>query len=114
VPLIYCSEDSYGFNGMFRFVLKARQMRCFSSDQKGWQHVSVTIEGEPKPPPWDVMCEIKELFFEPDDWVVQYHPPRKENINNHPGCLHLWRPLNSPMPTPPGIMVGIKGARVSV
>lgn len=54
------------------------------------------------------MCKVKDLFWEPEDWVVQYHPAKSEYISNHPGCLHLWQPLNEKLPTPPSIMVGFK------
>jgi len=58
------------------------------------------------------MCAVRDLFFEPDDWVVQFHPPAKEYVNNHPGCLHLWRPLDKPIPTPDSIMIGFKALGV--
>lgn len=104
----YVSDDSYGFNGLFRFMVKGRFVRCIVSDGEGWQHVSVTIEGERRPPPWDVMCAIKDLFWEPEDWVVQFHPAHSEYVNNHPGCLHLWRPTNVELPKPDSLLVGIK------
>lgn len=37
----------------------------------------------------------------------QYHPPKSAYVNNHPNCLHLWRPIGIEMPRPPSIMVGI-------
>jgi hypothetical protein len=40
--------------------------------------------------------------------VVQYHPAKSEYVNNMPNCLHLWRPVNEAMPTPPSIMVGVR------
>lgn len=108
VPRRYVSDSSYGFNGMFRFVLDTHLLRCIASDGMGWQHVSVTEEGSPKPPSWSIMCKIKDLFFEPEDWVVQYHPAKSEYVNNHPGCMHLWRPTTQMLPVPESILVGIK------
>ena len=35
----------------------------------------------------------KALFWDEDDCVIQYHPPRSEYVNNHQNCLHLWRPI---------------------
>lgn len=66
-----------------------------------WQHVSVSIQGSTMTPSWAIMCKVKELFFEPEDCVVQYHPPKSEYVNTHPGVLHLWKPMNEKIPMPP-------------
>ena len=110
VPPQYCTDDSFGFCGMFRFTVDGKLTRCVVSDGENWQHVSVSIEGESKPPTWKMMCDVKELFFEDTDWVVQFHPPHSEYVNHHPGCLHLWRytGTDKEMPTPPSIFVGLK------
>lgn len=104
------SEESIGFNGAFQFSLpgEPRRIFCVASDGLGWQHVSVSFGPNKSTPSWDLMCRIKDLFFEPEDWVVQFHPPVSEYVNNHPGCLHLWRSLVKEQPTPPAMMVGIK------
>ena len=63
-------------------------------------------------PSWRMMCKIKELFWEPNDVVIQYHPAKNDYVNMHEGCLHLWQPFENgaakPFPTPPSIMVGYK------
>lgn len=109
----YCSDDSYGFNGMFRLPKDGEIIRCVASDGKDfddarfkWQHVSVSVEGDKRPPRWSVMCWIKDLFWDDEDWVVQFHPAKSEYVNFHPACLHLWRPLVEKLPTPLAIMVG--------
>ena len=110
IPTKYISDDSFGFNGMFRIpLLEGGTVRCIASDGMGWQHVSVTVEGDKRPPRWSVMCWIKDLFWEDEDWVIQFHPAKSEYVNHHPACLHLWRPLNEKMPLPDSIMVGPKG-----
>lgn len=104
----YGSDESFGFNGAFTFPLpgEARKICVIASDQEGWKHVSVSFgQQSPKPPTWDVMCAVKDLFFEPEDCVIQYHPPKSEYVNHHPGCLHLWMPLNEKIPLPPKIFV---------
>jgi hypothetical protein len=55
------------------------------------------------------MCAVKDLFWGDDDWVVQFHPAKSAYVNNHPGCLHLWRPTREQMPMPPHELTGIKG-----
>lgn len=62
-------------------------------------------------PTWEEMCRLKDMFFRDDEVVVQYHPAKSEYVNNMPNCLHLWRPIEQPMPTPPAIMVGIKAGQ---
>lgn len=109
VPRLYHTTSSDGFNGMFRFWIDSKCIRCIASDGEGWRHVSVTVEGESKPPSWSIMCKIKDLFWDNEDWVVQFHPAKSEYVNNHPGCLHLWQPTNADFPKPDSILVGIKG-----
>jgi hypothetical protein len=108
VPNRYVTDESFGFCGMFRFVLDTHMMRCVVSDGEGWQHVSVSMEHEMRPPSWNTMCKIKDLFWEPEDVVVQFHPKKSEYVNMHPGCLHLWRCTDREFPTPPAIFVGYK------
>lgn len=77
-----------------------------------WEHVSVRAKdycGE-RVPSWAEMCWIKDQFWDAEECVVQYHPPRSEYVNNHPHVLHLWKPTAAEMPRPPAIAVGIKEA----
>ena len=53
------------------------------------------------------MCFVKDIFWEPDVCVVQFHPARSQYVNNHPYCLHLWHPLEADLPAPPTIAVGM-------
>lgn len=78
------------------------------SNGGGWEHVSIAPYKRSIVPTWDDMCRLKDMFFEDNEVVVQYHPAKSEYVNNLPNCLHLWRPLRDTMPTPPSIMVGIK------
>jgi hypothetical protein len=104
----YASTRKDGFNGMFRLVIDGHFIRCIASDGMGFEHVSVTEECSTKPLSWSVMCKVKDLFWDEEDWCVQYHPAKSAHINNHPGCLHIWRPLKEKLPIPDPIMVGIK------
>lgn len=54
------------------------------------------------------MCEIKRMFFYPEEACVEYHPAESEYVNNMPYCLHIWRPQREAIPTPPSWMVGSK------
>jgi hypothetical protein len=72
----------------------------------GWEHVSVSCAD--RPPTWEEMCIVKDLFWDDNECVVQYHPSKADYVNHHPHCLHLWRPLRRRLPTPPTILVGPK------
>ncbi len=70
---------------------------------ESWEHVSVSCER--RCPTWIEMSWVKGLFFEDQECVVQFHPPRKDYINAHDFVLHLWRPSQTPIPMPPKICV---------
>lgn len=102
------SDSSYGNNGAFWVKTKKHVFTVIASDQMGWEHVSVSLPA--RCPTWEEMCFIKSLFWSEDDCVIQYHPPKSDYVNNHPYCLHLWRPIEQSLPTPPSFMVGKAGA----
>lgn len=103
------TNDSFGFNGAFRFLINSLKVKVIASDAGGWQHVSVSIHNSVFTPGWDVMCKIKDIFWDEEDVVVQFHPRKSEYVNCHPGCLHLWRCTDGrEFPTPPPIFVGPK------
>ena len=77
-----------------------------ANEEIPWEHVSVSLKN--RCPNWIEMCFIKDLFWEPEDVVMQLHVARSEWISFHPFCLHLWRPLNEKIPLPPSIAVGPK------
>lgn len=110
IPIYYVSDSSFGFNGMFRLAFNGQLIRCIASDGMGWKHVSVSCEHSTRPPSWAVMCFVKSLFWDDEDWVVQFHPAKSEYVNYHEGCLHLWEPTQQKLPTPASIMVGPKRA----
>ena len=100
-----------GNNGAFLVTLKnGTRLKVIVSDGADpdgppWEHVSVSRTD--RCPLWSEMCEIKDMFWDDDDCVVQYHPPRADWISNHTYCLHMWRPVGIELPRPPSIMVGI-------
>jgi len=105
------SVDSDGNNGLFivqNTVLRnGPLLRCIASDGEGWEHVSVSTAT--RTPIWEEMCLVKDLFWEDEDEVVQYHPAKSDYVNCHPFCLHLWRPNNGGyIVRPPAHLVGPK------
>lgn len=81
------------------------------SSSFGWEHVSVspripaTMDPKGRTPRWEEMCFIKEKFWGDDEMVVQYHPAKKDYVNNHPDVLHMWKPVDKDYPTPPKELV---------
>lgn len=76
------------------------------AEETGWEHVSISTPR--RPPNWQEMCFVKDLFWDAEECVMQLHPPKSQYVNNHPHCLHLWRPLKIEIPLPPSILVGVK------
>lgn len=81
---------------------------CKASGGEGWEHVSISIPTEDRCPTWPEMCFVKSLFWGKEDTVVQFHPPEQDYVNNHEFCLHLWKPTEGNIQTPPPVLVGIK------
>lgn len=111
------TDGSYGNNGMFLIPAGLRrpyQICTIASDGSewemlgfeppAWEHVSVSTAV--RCPTWEEMCFIKGLFWDAEDVVMQLHPRESEYVNQHPYCLHLWRPVGVTIPTPPFQTVG--------
>ena len=92
------SEDD-GMAAQLTYKGYMNKLRVVASWGGGWDHVSVSIEG--RCPLWAEMCFVKDMFFHPGESVIQFHPPENKYVNQHPYCLHLWRPQEQEMPTPP-------------
>ena len=113
-----CSSDELQYygrrgvsgNGLFKVFVGGRSFFCIASNGGGWEHVSISPCNRKRQscPTWDEMCAIKDMFFSEDECVVQYHPPKEDYVNQHPYCLHLWRPICIEIPRPPTIFVGQK------
>jgi len=88
-------------NGAFILSIKGYDYKIIASNGGGWEHVSISPVDVKRPPSWDVMCRLKEIFFNDDEVVMQLHPAKADYINKHPNCLHLWRPDNGFIPMPP-------------
>lgn len=102
--------DSSG-NGCFKVFVDGRSFFVVASNGGGWDHVSISPCNKHRKtcPTWEEMCEIKRMFFKPEECAVEYHPPESEYVNQHPYCLHLWRTNNGEkIPAPPSIFVGLK------
>ena len=79
------------------------------SNGGGWDHVSVSWSN--RTPTWGEMCVVKDIFFLPEETCIEYHPAQSEYVNQHPYCLHIWRPQHEEIPKPPMWMVGLKDGK---
>lgn len=113
------SDESYGCNGAFEvpsvepgwrlFIIASNGDDPDVPEAKGWEHVSIHAVGrsyQQRTPNWKEMCQIKDLFWGPEDVVFQLHPRRSQYVNQHPHTLHLWRCTHLPIPEPPSHFVG--------
>ena len=98
------SLTSDGNNGAFLVNCGKEVLTVIASDGLGWDHVSVSLRH--RCPTWEEMSFVKDLFFRDDEVVFQFHPAKKDHINCHPNCLHLWRPHLQQIPMPPPETVG--------
>lgn len=109
------SED--GNNGAF--LLESPEpgwlLAIIASDGSDWEHVSIHAyrvssrerDGtKVRTPNWKEMVYVKDVFWDEEDIVMQLHPKKSEYVNCHPHTLHLWRPTNQMIPTPPAELVG--------
>ena len=53
---------------------KAKPASVVFSWGGGWEHVSVSYKN--RVPTWDEMCKVKDMFWNDEECVVQYHPPK--------------------------------------
>jgi len=109
----YTSNDGDNF-GAFFVPFDGRGLKVIATDGKGitgkdkieWEHVSVSLSN--RCPNWKEMSFLKDLFWDSEDLVVQFHPPKSQYVNQHPFTLHLWRPVGIKIPLPPQIFVGVQ------
>lgn len=64
----------------------------WGEDEGGWEHVSVSPYNHDITPSWNDMCRLKDIFFEDEEVVLQFHPRKSQYVNIMNNCLHLWRP----------------------
>lgn len=82
------SDASAGMNGMFRVQYADTELAIIISDGMGWD-----------------MAWVKNLFFEPEETVVQFHPKQSCYVNACENCLHLWRKQGQEYELPPTFML---------
>lgn len=92
-------------NGVFLVAspIDRQPLVIIASSGEGWDHVSVSRKN--RAPNQTELAHVHRLFFQNTETAVQYFVPPTEHVNNHPHCLHLWRPLEGEIPKPSTIFV---------
>lgn len=103
---IEAEAENDGMGGHYYDKYNNKNLNFIFSYQLGWEHLSVSMPN--KTPSWEQMCMMKDIFWGEDEVCVEYHPRKEEYVNNHPHCLHIWKPRDVEMPTPPSILVGFR------
>lgn len=103
---IEAETENDGMGGHYTDTRNNKRLNFIFSYQLGWEHLSVSMPS--KTPTWDQMCMMKDIFWNKDEVCIEYHPREEDYVNNHPHCLHIWRPTDVEIPTPPSILVGFK------
>ena len=90
-------------SGVYIIKSKYGKLLIIVSDGLGWDHVSISkqMKNKCKLPSWEIMCYIKDLFFNPNETVVQFHPKKSEYVNINPNVLHLWKNQSYEYQLPP-------------
>lgn len=65
---------------------------CMGMNEDGLEHVSIELYVR-RLPTWEEMCEVKEIFWDDEEEVVQIHPAKSKYVNMTE-ALHLWRPAD--------------------
>jgi hypothetical protein len=80
----------YGVGYVIKHPRTKANLTVIASVDNGWNHVSVSLEK--RTPIWDEMCFVKNLFFQPEEMCLQFHPKKSQYVNAHNFCLHIWQP----------------------
>jgi len=97
--LVIQAEGVDGFAAFLIKPYKQGQVSIIASWSGGWEHVSVSMKN--RCPAWEEMCMVKDIFWEKNECVVQFHPPENDYVNLHPFCLHLWKKVDGNFDMPP-------------
>ena len=106
------STSADGNNGAFEIASPSPGWRLavIASDGDGWEHVSVHAfatgnRQRQRTPSWAEMCFVKDIFWDGEDEVIQFHPRKSEYVNMHAHTLHMWRSIDTKTPRPPLYMI---------
>ena len=68
------------------------QMRANNYPDQEYKRVFMYVDF--RCPTWPEMVELSEMFFNPGEITIQFHPKKMEYVNELKTALHLWEPKN--------------------
>ena len=110
--------ENDGMGGSYYDKDSGKYLNFIFSYQMGWEHLSVSMPS--RTPTWDMMCRMKDIFWNEDETCIEYHPAKSQYVNMHKHCLHIWRPVlnddficdpeskETLIPIPPHYLVGFR------
>ena len=110
-PTLGPSEEGENY-GCFDIETARGYLLIIASDglsDEQWEHASVHCEikgsGRTVCPNWEEMAMVKDLFWDDEETVFQFHPKKSAYVNCHPHTLHLWRKRGINLELPPTILI---------
>lgn len=98
--------DDIQLRAYYTDPLTQKRYWCKFTRAMGWEHL--TISGQNKVPDWNVMCKVKDIFWDDEECCIEYHPRKSQYVNNNETCLHIWKPIGVELPEPPTILLGFQ------
>lgn len=87
-----------GWDGFMAYLVhpqyKPQTVGIVASWGGGWEHVSVSLPR--RCPTWDEMCLIKDIFWDEEECVVQFHPPRSQYVQLERRVAELEKNMSAP------------------
>jgi hypothetical protein len=99
----YVEAPAGSIEGFFVIPYGDQIIAVISGSGENWDHVSASLKN--RTPTWQEMNWIKNLFFEPEETVIQIHPPQSQYVNVASNALHLWRCWDQVIKLPPRSML---------
>ena len=65
-------------------------IRATAYKEDSWKRVFMYLKH--RCPTWAEMAELSDMFFEPEEIAIQFHPCLKQYVNENSTALHLWEP----------------------
>lgn len=93
-----------GYGGAFKVFVNGRSFFVIASTEAHedgvWEHISISPKNQKRCPTWEEMCAIKDMFFEPEEECIEFHPKKSSYVNINSYCLHIWRKADGSISEP--------------
>lgn len=122
LPLESKIGDSQTADGSYQFRhpwIKDYWLFCMVSTKDGWELVRITLKkmadkktnrvvGVDRSLTREECCIVKDLFWNPEECVVDFIGPMTHYVGNIVHSTFLWRPVDNPLPVPNLVFAPLK------